>query len=53
MAVSSYRRYEASEGLPLPLRIGVDAAESMSMKSDGPRVPVKRGLSDQSPCGRS
>ncbi len=31
-----------SAGSPLPLRIGVDAAESMSMKSDGPRVPGER-----------
>ena len=38
---------------PVPLRIGVDAAESMSMNSDGARVPVNFGLSDQSPCGRS
>ena len=39
--------------LPVPLRIGVEAAESMSMNRDSPREPVNVGLSDQSPCARS
>ena len=35
------------------IQMGVEAAESISMKRDGGRVPVNFGLSDHSPCGRS
>ena len=52
-AVSSYRKYCAFERSGVTPRIGVEAAESISMNRESGRGPVYVGLSDQSPKVRS